>query len=160
VGPRLVRWDRDQPEHPPTRCRKPSSFCPSGGRGCPIRRPVDRVLSPDLFDIADQVDPLLGRAFLVDAHKLLVSRQACWLPSAGLQLKRDELGLVLVLCRKDLRKQMQNRLEQRGLELPAMAQNCRSFCWESHLVAIGLDLDFLSVHRKEKWLIIHRSNKC
>jgi hypothetical protein len=63
------------------------------------------------------------------------------LPSAGLQLKQDKLGLVLVLCRQDLRKQGQNRLERQGLELPAMARKRRLFGRESHLVAIGLDLD-------------------
>jgi hypothetical protein len=99
-------------------------------------------LQSPLYKTVAQVDPLLGRAFLEDRHKLLVGRQACWLPSAGLQLERDELGLVLVLCRKDLRKQMQNRLERQGLELPAMAQKHCLCCWELHLVAIGLDLDF------------------
>jgi hypothetical protein len=90
----------------------------------------------------DQVDPLLGRAFLEDTHKLFVGRRASWLPSAGLQLEQDELCLVLVLCWEDLRKQRQNRLERRRLELAAMARKRCPLCWESHLVAIGLDLDF------------------
>jgi hypothetical protein len=78
----------------------------------------------------------------VPSFKLLVGRRAYWLPSEGLQLERDELGLVLVLCRKDLREQRQNRLERQGLELPAMARKRGSFHRELHLVAIGLDLDF------------------
>jgi hypothetical protein len=103
------------------------------GRG-PIRRPVDGVLRPNFFNVADQVDPLLGRAFLQDTHRILVGRQACWLPSAGLQLELNELGLVLVLRWKALRKQRQNSLERQRIELP-------SLCRESHLVAIG-NLDF------------------
>jgi hypothetical protein len=111
------------------------------GQG-PIRRPVDGVLRPNFFDVADQVNPPLGRAFLEDTHKLLVGRQAGWLPNTGLQLERDELGLVLVLCRKDLRKQRQNRLERQRLEFPAMARERCSLCQELHLVAIVLDCDF------------------
>jgi hypothetical protein len=96
----------------------------------------------------DQVNPLLGRAFLEDTNKLLVGCQASWLPSPGLQLEQDELGLVLVLCWEDLRKQRQNRLERQRLELSAMARERRSLCWELHLVAIGLDLDFFDQFTK------------
>jgi hypothetical protein len=65
------------------------------------------------------------------------------LPSVGLQLEQDELGLVLVLCWEDIREQRQNRLERRRLELSAMAREGRPLCWQSHLVVIGLNLDFL-----------------
>jgi hypothetical protein len=53
------------------------------GRG-PIRKPIDGVLRPNFFNVSDQVDPLLGHAFLKDMHKLLVGCLAGWLPSKGL----------------------------------------------------------------------------
>jgi hypothetical protein len=93
-------------------------------------------------NFADQVDPLLGRAFLEDMHKLLVGCRAGGLPSSGLQLEQHELVLVLVLCWEDLMKQRQNRLERRRLELPAMAQERRLLCQESHLITIGLNIFF------------------
>jgi hypothetical protein len=105
---------------------------------------VDFVLGPDLLHVADLIDPLLGRAFCKGMHNLVVlGRQTGWLTSTGLQLERDELGLVLVLSREDLGERRQNRLEREGLELPTiMAQEHCLFGQELHLVAIGLNRYF------------------